>query len=146
MKEVLRWIFYIPVVIIAQMLSMVALEFLLRILFKIGYFVFFWGSRYYMPPMTSLGATIEDVKTFIFTTCLALVGSGIAAGLVGQWIIPEKGRTAAFIILCIVLLLWFAMNCIILWRDMSPVWWIGLIGTIAYIIAYILLIALAYDK
>ena len=99
-----------------------------------------------MPPMTSLGATIEDVKTFIFTTCLALVGSGIAAGLVGQWIIPEKGCTAAFIILCIVLLLWFAMNCIILWRDMSPVWWVGLIGTIAYIIAYILLIALAYDK
>ena len=142
MKEVLRWIFYIPVTIIAQMLSTIVLEFLLRILFKIGYFIFFW-SRYYMPPITSFGAVIEDVKLFICTTCLAIVGSGIAAGLVGQMVIPHKGRIAAFIILCIITLIWFAFNCIVFWR-MSPVWWIGVIAIIAYLISYTFLITLTY--
>ena len=143
--EVVRWIFYIPVVIITQVISSVVLEFLLRIIFKLGYYIIFWGSRYYMPPMTTLGATIEDVKTFIFTTCLALVGSGVVAGMIGKMIIPNTGREIAYIILLIVLLLWYAVNCTFFWMHSNPAWWVGVIAIITYLISYILLISLSYE-
>ena len=87
--KILRWILYVPVGLASFILCLYVVPYVLAFLWKIMYFVMFWGTRYDVPPMFDFEYAIEDYKSFIFTTCLGTVISGGISGAIAGSIAPK---------------------------------------------------------
>jgi hypothetical protein len=88
--KIIRWILYVPIGIASFLLSIFFVPYILAFLWKILYFVIFWGTRYDMPSLFDFEYTIADFKTFIFTTCLGTVISGGLSGAIAGYIAPNS--------------------------------------------------------
>lgn len=88
--KIIRWILYVPIGIASFLLSLYLVPYILAFLWKILYFVMFWGTRYDMPPLFDFEYTIADFKAFIFTTCLGTVISGGISGAIAGSIAPNS--------------------------------------------------------
>lgn len=88
--KIIRWILYVPIGIVSFLLSLYLVPYILAFLWKILYFVMFWGTRYDVPPLFDFEYTIEDFKAFIFTTCLGTVISGGISGAITGYIAPKS--------------------------------------------------------
>jgi len=141
--KIIRWILYIPIGIASFLLSLYLVPYILAFLWKILYFVMFWGSRYDVPPLFDFEYTIADFKAFIFTTCLGTVISGGISGAIAGYIAPKSNypgvATTIYAIPLVALLVMFGYAA---WN--SEHWFYSTCMEITLIITGLLGIAFTY--
>lgn len=146
--EIIRWIFYIPVVVIAQILLPYICEKI--IIFILKYFLFinldFMGTKYsgYDTYFFDFERNIREFTIFLCTSCLAVIVSGVISGIIGHNVAPKKGRTVANVLLGIITFGIYAITCIFTWTNEH--WFLCTCLIIASFIAWCLLISITSYK
>lgn len=92
--KVIRWIISTPIAIALFVVLSIIFEWLLGWIFKILYYVMFWGTRYDVPAIFDFDSKIQDFKTFIFVTCLSTLIAAGCAGFIGGSICPPNNSKA----------------------------------------------------
>ena len=87
-----RWVAYCPVSIAVFIGCLYFVPFILGWIYKIMYFIIFFGTKYDMPPLFEFEYNIQDFKFFIFTTCFGTIISGFVAGALAGYIAPKSSR------------------------------------------------------
>lgn len=129
--KVIRWIIAGPICAISFLLFSAISEWILGWIFKILYFVMFWGNRYNVPSVFDFEDKIQDFKSFIFVTCIAsLISAGIS-GFIGGKICPSGHGIATSIILGVFILPVLIISSCSLWNSdhwfYSSVWILDMI-------------------
>lgn len=88
--RIIRWIISAPIAIACLLGLRIAFEWLLRVIYKVLYFITVWGTRWDAPPLFDFDAKVLDFKSFIFITCLSTLLAAGCSGFIGGLICPPK--------------------------------------------------------
>lgn len=129
--KIIRWIISAPIAIACFIGLNIAFEWLLRLLYKVIYFITVWGTRWNAPPLFDFDAKILDFKSFIFTTCLSTLLAAGCSGFIGGAICPPKNPKAATWLMGLIVLPVVALSVYSFWSVdhwfYSTVWLIDMI-------------------
>ena len=139
--KTIRWIISAPIAIACFFCLSIAFEWLLRLLYKVLYFITVWGTRWDAPPLFDFDAKMLDFKSFIFTTCLSTLLAAGCSGFIGGSICPSENPKAVTWFMGIIILPVVAFSVYSFWS--SEHWFYSIIWLIDMILAALTFVSAA---
>ena len=141
--NILRWIISAPISIVILGLLCNVIEWLLGYIYKILYFIMFWGTRYDVPPVFDFEYELLDFKVFIFVTCLSTLISAGISGYIGGLICPRNNSVATSWLFGVIILPILIFSCIAFWN--TEHWFYSLVWILDMILVGCLFVGCAYE-
>ena len=141
--KIIRWIISAPISIVLLGLSCIVVQWLLGWIYKILYFIMFWGTRYDVPPIFDFEYEYRGFMNFIFITCLSTLISAGISGYIGGLICPKNHSVATAWLFGIGILPIIIFSCVAFWN--TEHWFYSSVWILDMILVGCLFVGCAYE-